>query len=39
VENETLEEAAYKKLEEKTSVKNIYLEQLYTFSDINRDPR
>jgi 8-oxo-dGTP diphosphatase len=26
-------------LEEKTSVKNIYLEQLYTFSDINRDPR
>lgn len=39
VENETLEEAAYKKLEEKTSVKNIYLEQLYTFSDVNRDPR
>ena len=39
VENETLEEAAYKKLEEKTSVKNIYLEQLYTFSDIDRDPR
>lgn len=38
-ENETLEEAAHKKLEEKTSVKNIYLEQLYTFSDINRDPR
>jgi len=38
-ENETLEEAAYKKLEEKTSVKNIYLEQLYTFSDISRDPR
>ena len=38
-ENETLEEAAYKKLEEKTSVKNIYLEQLYTFSDIDRDPR
>ena len=39
VENETLEKTAYKKLEEKTSVKNIYLEQLYTFSDINRDPR
>ena len=38
-ENETLEEAAYKKLDEKTSVKNIYLEQLYTFSDISRDPR
>ena len=39
LENETLEEAAYRKLEAKTSVKNIYLEQLYTFSDINRDPR
>lgn len=38
-DNETLEETAYKKLEEKTSVKNIYLEQLYTFSDIKRDPR
>ena len=36
---ETLEESAYKKLEEKTSVKDIYLEQLYTFSDIKRDPR
>lgn len=39
LENETLEEAAYNKLEEKTSVKNIYLEQLYTFSNIERDPR
>ncbi|MBR6907183.1 NUDIX hydrolase [bacterium] len=39
LENETLEEAAYRKLEAKTSVKNIYLEQLYTFSDLNRDPR
>ena len=39
LENETLEEAAYRKLEEKTSVKNIYLEQLYTFSDVKRDPR
>jgi 8-oxo-dGTP diphosphatase len=38
-EDETLEHAAYKKLEEKTSVKNIYLEQLYTFSNIDRDPR
>lgn len=38
-ENETLEDAAYKKLEEKTSVKNIYLEQLYTFSDLDRDSR
>lgn len=38
-DNETLEETAYKKLEEKTSVKDIYLEQLYTFSDVKRDPR
>ena len=38
-DKETLEKTAYKKLEEKTSVKNIYLEQLYTFSDIKRDPR
>jgi 8-oxo-dGTP diphosphatase len=26
-------------LEEETSVKNVYLEQLYTFSDPHRDPR
>ena len=38
-DNETLEKTAYKKLEEKTSVKDIYLEQLYTFSDVKRDPR
>ena len=38
-DKETLEKAAYKKLEEKTSVKDIYLEQLYTFSDLKRDPR
>ena len=38
-DKETLEKTAYKKLEEKTSVKDIYLEQLYTFSDIKRDPR
>lgn len=38
-ENETLEAAAYKKLKEKTSIHNIYLEQLYTFSDLERDPR
>ena len=39
LESETLQDAAYRKLEEKTSVKNVYLEQLYTFSDVNRDPR
>lgn len=39
LENENLEKAANRELEEETSVKNIYLEQLYTFSDVNRDPR
>ncbi|MDR0859669.1 MAG: NUDIX hydrolase [Candidatus Peribacteria bacterium] len=39
LEEENLEKAAYRELEEKTSVKNIYLEQLYTFSDPKRDPR
>ncbi len=37
--NETLEEAAKRILKNETNLKNIYLEQLYTFSDINRDPR
>ena len=37
--NESIEEAAYRELEEETSVKNIYLEQLYTFWEVDRDPR
>lgn len=36
---ETLDEAANRILLAETNMKNIYLEQLYTFSDINRDPR
>lgn len=36
---ETLEEAAHRILLTETNMKNIYLEQLYTFSDVNRDPR
>ena len=39
LENETLQQAAYRKLAEETSVKNAYLEQLYTFSEVKRDPR
>jgi len=39
LENETLQEAAYRELAEETSVKNAYLEQLYTFSEVKRDPR
>ena len=36
---ETLDDAAKRILKEETNLKNIYLEQLYTFSDVNRDPR
>jgi ADP-ribose pyrophosphatase YjhB (NUDIX family) len=36
---ESLEEAAYRILAEKIRVKNLYLEQLYTFGDPDRVPR
>lgn len=36
---ESLEDAARKILFEKTGIHNVYLEQLYTFGEINRDPR
>ncbi len=36
---ESLEEAALRVLEEKTGVKEVYLEQLYTFGEPERDPR
>ncbi len=36
---ETLEECAKRVLKKETNLSNIYLEQLYTFDDINRDPR
>jgi 8-oxo-dGTP diphosphatase len=32
-------ECAMRELEEETGLKDVYLEQLYTFSDVNRDPR
>lgn len=38
-EDETTEETARRELEEETGVKEIYMEQLYTFSEPNRDPR
>lgn len=38
-EDETLEVAAMRLLESKTGVSDVYLQQLYTFSDPNRDPR
>ncbi|MBU0761342.1 MAG: NUDIX hydrolase [Nanoarchaeota archaeon] len=37
--DESLEDAAKRELEEETGVKNVYLEQLYTFGDTKRDPR
>ncbi|GAP94396.1 nudix-related transcriptional regulator NrtR [Leptolyngbya sp. NIES-2104] len=36
---ESLEDAAYRILSEKIRVKNLYLEQLYTFGGPDRDPR
>lgn len=37
--DETLDDAARRELQEETGVADIFLEQLYTFGDINRDPR
>ena len=39
LENESLEDAALRVLKEKTGVKDVYLEQLYTFGKPDRDPR
>jgi 8-oxo-dGTP diphosphatase len=36
---ESLEKAALRELEEETGVRDVYLEQLYTFGDPGRDPR
>ncbi len=36
--DETVEQAAARELQEKAGLANVYLEQLYTFSDPNRDP-
>ena len=36
---ETLDEAALRELSEETGLKNVYLEQLYSFGTVNRDPR
>ncbi|TAF34197.1 MAG: NUDIX hydrolase [Cytophagales bacterium] len=37
--DETTDLAAARELEEETGVTNVYMEQLYTFSGVNRDPR
>jgi len=36
---ETLDEAARRELQEETSLERVFLEQLYTFGGIDRDPR
>lgn len=38
-ELESLEAAAKREMTEETGVKDVYLEQLYTFGDLKRDPR
>jgi 8-oxo-dGTP diphosphatase len=38
-QNETLQAAALRELEEETGVRDVYVEQLYTFGDPGRDPR
>lgn len=37
--DETLDEAARRELEEETGIRTFYLEQLYSFSELHRDPR
>jgi 8-oxo-dGTP diphosphatase len=37
--DETLDNAARRELEEETGLKNVFLEQLYSFGKIDRDPR
>lgn len=38
-EHESLEATARRELEEETGVRDVYLEQLYTFGELDRDPR
>ncbi len=37
--DESVDEAARRELEEETGLERVYLEQLYTFGDVDRDPR
>jgi 8-oxo-dGTP diphosphatase len=37
--DESLDTAAQRELKEETNIDNIYMEQLYTWGDVNRDPR
>ena len=37
--DESIDVAAARELKEETGIKNVFLEQLYTFGEVNRDPR
>lgn len=37
--DESLDSAARRELEEETGIQDVFLEQLYTFGDVDRDPR
>lgn len=37
--DETIEDAARRELQEETGIHDVFLEQLYTFGDVDRDPR
>src|SRR3989338_1363836 len=37
--DESVDEAALRELQEETGINTVYLEQLYTFGDLDRDPR
>jgi len=37
--DESLEEGCIRKLKEETGIDNVYMEQLYSFGEVNRDPR
>jgi 8-oxo-dGTP diphosphatase len=37
--DESLDDAALRELKEETNIENIYMEQLYTWGDVGRDPR
>ena len=37
--DESLEEGAVRRLREETGIDNVYMEQLYTFGEVSRDPR
>ena len=37
--DESVDTAAFRQLQEETNIGNVYLEQLYTFGDVSRDPR